>query len=71
MTYSLEDIKKTWTKFDSEKVFSVLKNGKWEHTPFINGYRPWDKIEGTRARVRPLKDVMEFPEYLEKYGNAS
>ncbi len=67
MNYSLEEIKKAWEKFDKSQAFCVLKNGKWEYTPLLNGIRPPAKIEGTAAKIRTLKDVMDFPEYLEKH----
>lgn len=67
MTYSIEEIKRAWKKFDESQAFCVLKNGKWEDTPLLNGVRPPTKIEGTAAKIRPLKDVMDFVEYLEKY----
>ena len=69
MNYSLDDIKKAWKKFNEAQAFCILKNGKWENTPLINGVRPPAKIDGTAARTRPLKDVMDFPEYLEKHYN--
>ncbi len=67
MTYSLEDIKVAWKKYDEAKAFCVLKNGKWEDTLLLNGVRPPAKIDGTAAKVRALKDVIDFPEYLEKH----
>lgn len=64
--YSLEEIKAAWKKFDESLAFCVLRHGKWEDTPLINGVRPPIKIDGTAAKTRPLKDVMDFPEFLEQ-----
>lgn len=65
MTYSIEQIKKAWAVFDNLRAFGVLKEGKWKYTPMINGFRPPARIDGTAAKMKPLKDIMGFPEYLE------
>lgn len=67
MTYSIEQIKKAWDVFDKSQALCILKNGKWKDTPLLNGVWPPTKIDGTAAKIRTLKDVMDFPEYLEKY----
>ncbi len=65
--YSLADIKAAWKVFEDSSAFCVMKDGKWTNTPLINGYVPASKIDGTAAKVRFIKDVMDFPEFLEKH----
>jgi len=67
MNYSIEEIKAAWKKFDDSMAFCVLKNGKWKNTPMLYGFKPPNPIDGTSAKTRKLKDVMDFPEYLEQY----
>jgi len=63
----LSDVKRAWAKYKSIQVFSVLRNGKWEDKPLLNGERAPRRVEGTAAKIQSLKNVMEFPEYLEKH----
>ncbi len=67
MKYTITEIKAAWEKFKSLSAFCVLKEGKWENTPMIEGFRPPERLQATAARTRPLKEVMDFPEYLEKH----
>jgi hypothetical protein len=66
MKYLLADIKFAWESYQKADVFSIMRNGKWEDTPLLNGAKPPAKIEGTAAKTQPLKKVMDFPEFLEK-----
>ena len=64
--YSLDDIIRAWQDYTKEKAFCVLKDGKWKNTPLVYGTKP--ETEGaTSARIRPLMDVMDFPNYLEAF----
>jgi len=67
MTYDLLEIKKAWKQYENESAFCVMKEGKWKNTPMINGYLPDKKVDGTAAKVRFIKDVMAFPEFLEDH----
>ena len=62
-SYSTEDISRAWAAFNTLKVLRVLKDGRW-HTTVVDG-SPQGRIDGTQAQVRPLKDAMDFPEFLE------
>jgi hypothetical protein len=68
MTYTLDDILRAWKDYTGAKAYCVLRNGKWEEKPLVDGVNFQDKIAGaTSAKIRPLKDVMDFPNYLEFY----
>jgi hypothetical protein len=42
--------------------------GVWENKPLVDGVDIASKIAGsTSARIRPLRDVIDFPNYLEFY----
>jgi hypothetical protein len=58
-------IRMYWNEYNSARVLSILKAGQWTHTPLIDGHRPPNHIDGTRAETRTLKSVMGFPEFLE------
>ena len=62
--YSLAQIKSAWTAYEAADAFSVLKEGKWTHTPVIG--QEMRRPEGTACKVGKLSKVMDFPEYLEK-----
>ena len=61
-TFSLHDVQAAWKEYESVRVLRVLKDGKWE-TKALDGERQ-PRINGTSAAIKPLKDVMDFPEYL-------
>jgi hypothetical protein len=64
---TLEEIKAAWEKYKNHKVMRVLKNGKWEIAlPTNHGL-----IDGTKAQRVYIKEIMEFPEYLEKRYHGS
>jgi len=61
-TYSLDEIKAAWAVYEKLKVLRVLVNGKWE-TRELKTNR--ENISATRAAVKDIADIMDFPEYLE------
>jgi hypothetical protein len=67
MNYSLEDIKSAYKEYRKARVFSILKGGIWEDTPLIGNEKPPAKIDGSAAKIHNLKDVLDFPQYLEEY----
>lgn len=66
MFYSLQDIKKAYGEYESQRAFSTLQKGKWTHKPLGGGTIP-DVNGVTSAKIRPLKEVMKFTEYLENH----
>ena len=67
MTYSLGDIEKAWSQYSESSAFCVMKDGKWMNTPLINGAVPAATAGATAAKVRFIKDVMTFPDFLENH----
>jgi hypothetical protein len=61
--YSIDDIKDAWTKYRETKVMAVLKGGEWTYFNLDN--RP-KRIDGTSAALKPIKEFMTFPEFLEE-----
>lgn len=61
-TFTLPEIKQAWGIYEKLKVLRVQKDGKWETRPLGASHK---LIPGTRAMVKDLSDVMDFPEYLE------
>jgi hypothetical protein len=62
-TFTLDEIKTAWAVYEKAKVLRVLVNGKWETRPLeVNR----QNIPATKAAVKDMSDVMDFPEYLEK-----
>jgi len=67
LTYTINQIQSAWKEFSSKQAFCVLKQGKWENTPMLSGFVKPEMGQATSAKTRPLKDVMDFPDYLDKY----
>ena len=67
--YTLGQIKASWEKYEEARVISTLTNGKWEDVVLKPGSNTAIKPTGTACRMEKLKNVMGFPEYLEKHGN--
>jgi hypothetical protein len=69
-SYTIQQIKDHWEKYEAAQVMSYLKSGKWndkEVSPNRNAVMP--VVEGaTSIKYQKLKNVMSFPEYLEKHG---
>lgn len=62
MVFTIEDIETAWKEYETTDVLRVLKEGKWTTTT-IKGQKI-GPIDGTKAKMRALSDVMDFPEYL-------
>ena len=65
-SYTLTELKKHWNKFSSISGLRILRGGKWVYEFPARNLR---HIDGVRAEVVELKQVMSFVKYLEKYGN--
>ena len=65
-TFTLPEIKKHWDKYSSISGLRILRQGKWVYEFPARNLR---HIDGVRAEVVELKQVMSFVKYLEKYGN--
>ena len=60
----MPEIKQAWGVYEKLKILRVLVNGKWETRPLdLVGKK---SISATRAAMKDVSDVMDFPEYLEK-----
>lgn len=67
MIYTYNVILEAWEDYKRAKAFCVLRNGKWTNVPLVDGRLVPDFAGATQTRLRDLKDVMDFPEYLEFY----
>jgi len=67
-TYSLEEIKVLWDGYKRVSGIGILKDGRWQY--HFNKKMDLSHIPGHKASVVKLMDVMEFPEFLEKYDNS-
>ena len=66
MTYTLDELKVLWKGYTSVSGIAALRDGKWVYN--FKG-QSLNRIENaTRAKTVKLSEVMEFPEFLEKYG---
>ena len=63
-TYTAHDIEAAWKSYTTVQVLRVLSQGKW-HTEVMDG-RPRGNFDGTQAQIKFMKDVFDFPEYLDK-----
>lgn len=61
MTYTFEDIEAAWKQYDEARAVQVLKDGKWKTLPAKTVI---DHIDGTSARMKYVKDILDFPDYL-------
>jgi hypothetical protein len=59
--FTIAEIEVIHKEYDSERVLEILKDGKWGVQESDSVVR---NIEGTAARTRFVKDVMDFPKYL-------
>jgi hypothetical protein len=59
--FSIAEIEAMHKSYDSERVLVVLKDGVWT---VREGDSTMRNIDGTSARMRWTKDVMDFPKYL-------
>ena len=64
-SYTLDEIRERWSRYKSISGLAVLKDGRW-HYSF--GQRKLENLPYAKAKIVKLMDVMEFPEFLEKYG---
>lgn len=66
-TYSFHEVKAAFEQYETAQAFSVMKDGKWTHTPLVNGVKQPRTIDGTAARTQALDHVMGFPEFLKSH----
>lgn len=66
---TMNEIRMAWNKYNKTKVLSVLKAGKWSDTIIEDGVTFPPQIDGVRATMKKLEEVMSFPEYLETEWN--
>jgi hypothetical protein len=66
MTFTFAQVKAAYKEYEGKKCFSSLKGGVWTHKMIEKGVVP-DPSGCTMAKIRPLKEVMGFPEFLEKH----
>jgi len=66
-TYTLDEIKTLWKRYKSISGVAVLREGKWLYNFEKQNL---NRITATRAKTVKLMEVMEFPEFLEKYGKS-
>lgn len=62
--FTPNQIKEAWKDYKSRRVMKVLKQGKWQYHE-LNG-KGLPHVEGVKASVVTMSDVLEFPTFLEK-----
>ena len=68
MKYTLDELKVLWKRYKSISGIAALREGKWVYNFEKQNL---NRIENaTRAKTVKLMEVMEFPEFLEKYGKS-
>ena len=67
MPYTLEEIKDAWQAYRTLQALAVLEGGKWRFEVLAG--QVIRQIEGTRAERRWVRDIYQFPEFLEKVWN--
>jgi len=60
--YTQDQIKEAWAEYHTKKVMKILKDGKWTVHKLKPGLR---NIEGTKASIVTVNEVMGFPKFLE------
>lgn len=65
ITYSLDEIKTYWNKYYTIEGIRYLIEGKWKYD-FTS--KPRGLINATKAEVTLLRNHINFPTFLEKYG---
>lgn len=66
---TIDDVKELWERYKGASSYSYLQDGKWNHVPLLDGAKPPKNLNGvTSATYKKLADVMEFPEFVERYS---
>ena len=67
MIFTINQIEEAWKRYCNMQVLRVLKNGQWR-IKILNG-QGIPRVDATRAEVKTMRDVYDFPEYLRKFEN--
>ena len=65
MEFEFEKIESAWNDYRTQKVLRVLKSGKWEIKEL--GAHPLNSIDGVRAEICNVHQIMSFPQFLKTY----